>query len=98
MIGPNSQALLSKVCGLDFHPSTFPNEAAKQSSLAKTTQLIIRRDIGELSAFSIIGSQSLGPYVWDTLMEAGREFGDCPDWQGGISCTGRGINGEGNHL
>ena len=78
VIGPNSQALLSKVCGLDFHPSRFLNEAAKQSSLAKTTQLIIRRDIGELSAFSIIGSQSLGPYVWDTLMEAGREFGLVP--------------------
>ena len=78
VIGPASQGLLSKVCGLDFHPSAFPNETAKQSSLAKTTQLIIRCDIGELSAFSIIGAQSLGPYVWDTLMEAGREFGVVP--------------------
>ncbi len=75
VIGSDSQALLSKVCGLDFHLSAFPNETAKQSSLAKTTQLIIRRDIGELPAFSIIGAQSLGPYVWDTVMEAGREFG-----------------------
>ena len=78
MIGPDSQVLLSKVCGLDFHSSAFPNETAKQSSLAKTTQLIIRYDIGELPAFSIIGVQSLGPYVWDTLMEAGREFGIVP--------------------
>ena len=78
VVGPDSQALLSKVCGLDFHPSAFPNEAAKQSSLAKTTQLIIRRDIGELPAFSIIGTQSLGPYVWDTIMEAGKEFGIVP--------------------
>ena len=78
VIGPASQALLSKVCGLDFQPSVFPNETAKQSSLAKTTQLIIRRDIGDLPAFSIIGAQSLGPYVWDTLMEAGREFGVVP--------------------
>ena len=77
-IGPDSPELLSKVCGLDFHPSAFPNETAKQSSLAKTTQLIIRRDIGELPAFSIIGVQSLGAYVWDTLMEAGREFGIVP--------------------
>ena len=53
-------------------------KTAKQSSLAKTTQLIIRRDIGELPAFSIIGAQSLGPYVWDTVMEAGREFGLVP--------------------
>ena len=78
VIGPHSQELLSKVCGLDFHPSAFPNKAAKQSSLAKTTQLIIRCDIGELPAFSIIGVQSLGPYVWDTMMEAGTEFGVVP--------------------
>ena len=78
VIGPHSQKLLSKVCGLDFRPSAFPNETAKQSSLAKTTQLIIRCDIGELLAFSIIGVQSLAPYVWDTMMEAGREFGVAP--------------------
>ena len=78
VIGPNSQALLSKLCGLDFHSSAFPNKTAKQSSLAKTTQLIIRRDIGELPTFSIIGTQSLGPYVWDTMMEAGKEFGLVP--------------------
>ena len=78
VIGPASQELLSKVCGLDFRPSAFPNETAKQSSLAKTTQLIIRCDIGELPAFSIIGVQSLGPYVWDTVMEAGGELGLAP--------------------
>ena len=78
VIGPDSQALLSKLCGLDFHISAFPNETAKQSSLAKTAQLIIRCDIGELPAFSIIGPQSLGAYIWDTLMEAGREFGVVP--------------------
>ena len=88
VIGPNSQELLSKVCGLDFHPSAFPNEAAKQSSLAKTTQLIIRCDIGELPAFSIIGSQSLGPYVWDTLMEAGREFGGVPIGRAALAALG----------
>jgi heterotetrameric sarcosine oxidase gamma subunit len=77
-IGPDSRTLLSKVCGLDFHPSAFPNGGTKQSSLAKTTQLIIRRDIGELSAFSIIGARSLGAYVWETIMDAGREFGLAP--------------------
>ena len=88
LIGPDSQTLLSKLCGLDFHSSAFPNETAKQSSLAKTTQLIIRRDIGELSAFSIIGSQSLGPYVWDTLMEAGREFGIVPIGRAALAALG----------
>ena len=88
VIGPSSQELLSKVCGLDFHPSAFPNETAKQSSLAKTTQLIIRCDIGELPAFSIIGVQSLGPYVWDTMMEAGREFEVVPIGRAALAALG----------
>lgn len=88
VIGPHSQELLSKVCGLDFHPSAFPNETAKQSSLAKTTQLIIRCDIGELPAFSIIGVQSLGPYVWDTMMEAGTEFGVVPIGRAALAALG----------
>ena len=78
MVGPASQALLSKVCSLNFHSSEFPNGVAKQTSLAKTAQLIIRRDIGELPAFSVIGVRSLGAYVWDTIVEAGREFGITP--------------------
>lgn len=85
VIGPASQELLSKICGLDFHPSAFPNETAKQSSFAKAAQLIIRRDIGELPAFSIIGAQSLGAYVWDTVMEAGREFGLVPIGRAALS-------------
>ncbi len=88
VIGPDSQELLSKVCGLDFHPSAFPNETAKQSSLAKTTQLIIRRDIGGVPAFSIIGAQSLGAYIWDTMVEAGREFEILPTGRAALAALG----------
>ena len=83
-VGPASRELLSKVCGLDFHPSGFPNGWAKQSSLAKTPQLIIRRDIGELPAFSIIGVRSFATYVWETIMEAGHELGITPIGQAAI--------------
>jgi heterotetrameric sarcosine oxidase gamma subunit len=75
---------LSKVCGLDFHPLAFPNGWAKQSSLAKTPQLIIRRDIGELPAFSIIGVRSFAAYVWETIMEAGYELGITPIGQAAV--------------
>ena len=74
VIGPSSPELLSKLCGLDFHPSIFPDMVAKQSSFAKTSQLIIHRDIVGLVAFSIIGARSLGEYLWSTIIEAGREW------------------------
>ncbi len=77
-VGPASQDLMGKVCGLDFHPAAFADCTARQSSLARTAQLIIRRDIGPLPAFSIIGARSLGAYLWDTLAEAGREWGLVP--------------------
>ena len=74
IVGPDSQELLSKLCGLDFHPSVFPDMTAKQSSFAKTIQLIIRRDIIGLTAFSVIGARSLGEYLWHTIIEAGYEW------------------------
>ncbi len=38
IIGPSAPNVLSKLCGLDFHPMAFPDLTAKQSSLAKTRQ------------------------------------------------------------
>ena len=73
-IGPRSPELMSKVCGLDFSNDRFPDGQALQSSVAKTNQLIIRRDIGEWPAYSLIGARSFGAYLWSVLMEAGMEW------------------------
>lgn len=78
LIGPNSRSVLSKVCGLDFSAEAFPNLTAKQTSLAKTKQLLIRRDFGSLPAFTFSGAQSLSAYVWEVVLEAGQEFGIAP--------------------
>jgi len=75
LVGPGSADLLSRLCGLDFHVSRFPDGTAKQSSVAKTAQLIIRQDRGGLPAFGLIGARSLGMYLWQTLMEVGHDWG-----------------------
>ena len=74
VIGPDSRALLSRLCGLDFSTAAFPNLTAMQSSVAKTTQIVIRCDVGHTLAFALIGARSLAAYLWDTLMEAGRDL------------------------
>lgn len=74
LIGPNSAELLSRLCGLDFYPSKFPNLTAKQSSVAKIKQLILRRDISELPVYALIGDRSLAAYLWETILEAGRDL------------------------
>jgi heterotetrameric sarcosine oxidase gamma subunit len=78
MIGPKSAALLSQICGLDFYDSQFPSGAAKQSSVAKTNQIVIRHDLGDVPAYILIGPRSLAAYLWKTIMKAGQDLGILP--------------------
>ncbi len=75
LVGPQSPDLLSRLCGLDFHDNQFPNKTAKQSSVAKTKQLIIRQDMENSTAYALIGSRSLAAYLWETILEAGKDLG-----------------------
>lgn len=74
LVGPKSAECLSRLCGLDFYESEFPKHTAKQSSVAKTRQLVIRRDMGELPTYTLSGGRSLAVYLWETIMEAGRDL------------------------
>jgi heterotetrameric sarcosine oxidase gamma subunit len=75
LMGPAAAEVLSLACGLDFRPAAFPNLAARSSSVARTRQLILRRDFGPLPAYQLVGDQSLAAYLWGVLMEAGRGAG-----------------------
>lgn len=74
LVGPLASRLLSRLCGLDFHPHTFPDLTAKESSVAKTQQLLIRRDLGPYRGYVLIGARSLGAYLWQTIEEAGHDL------------------------
>lgn len=75
LFGPAVPRLLSRLCGLDFHPAAFPNHTAKQTSVAKTTQLVVRHNAGDIPSYSLIGGRSLSEYLWNTVLEAGRDLG-----------------------
>ena len=78
LIGPDSDDLLSRLCGLDLHDSVFPNGTAKISSVAKTRVTIIRDDVNGTLSYSLIGARSLAAYLWETIMEAGADLGVRP--------------------
>lgn len=85
LVGPASAELLSRLCGLDFAARAFPDLAARQSSVAKTSQLIVRNDLGELPAYGLIGPRSLAGYLWDTILEAGRDLKATPAGQAALN-------------
>jgi heterotetrameric sarcosine oxidase gamma subunit len=78
LVGPRALDVMTRVCGLDFSPAAFPNQSARQSSVAKTRQLIIRRDHGSWPSYTMFGARSLAAYLWGVLLEAGRPFGLAP--------------------
>lgn len=71
--GPQAAEVLSRLCALDFDDARFPNRTAQQTSVAKTTQLVIRDDLADgRPSYRLIGARSLGAYLWATLLEAGE--------------------------
>lgn len=73
--GASAASLLSRLCGLDFSAVAFPNLSARFTSLAKTRQLLARRDEDGALCFAIIGGRSLGDYVRATMIQAGYDLG-----------------------
>lgn len=78
VIGPKASQLLGRLCGLDFDDNQFPNLSVRQSGVAKTRQLILRQDFGELLSYALIGSRSLAAYLWQTTLEAGQDLSIMP--------------------
>ena len=78
IVGPESPRLLSKVCGLDFGDDAFPDRRCRETSVARVKALVVRADAGGRPAYRVLGGRAPGAYVWDTLMEAGSEFGIAP--------------------
>ena len=73
--GTRAAELLSHLCALDFHADHFPHGTARQTSVAKTTQLVIRDDLGNgAPSYRLVGARSLGAYLWETILEAVRRL------------------------
>ncbi|MEW5956475.1 MAG: sarcosine oxidase subunit gamma family protein [Chloroflexota bacterium] len=75
LAGAPAAEVLSKICGLNFHEAAFPNLHAAQTSAAKIKTLIVRADEGDRPAYFLHVDRPLGQYFWETVWDAGQEFG-----------------------
>jgi heterotetrameric sarcosine oxidase gamma subunit len=74
LAGDATSVVLSKLCALDFHPTRFPNLYVAQTSVAKIKTLIARHDAGETPVYSLQVDAPSAQYLWDSVLDAGREF------------------------
>ena len=76
--GPESTGVMVKLCALSFNSKDFLNMHVAQSSFAKVRATIFRHDRSASPAFELFADRSYGGYLWDSILDAGSEFGIQP--------------------
>lgn len=77
LTGHAAAQALSKVCAVDLAEATTPDGAAFRSSVAKVTTDVVRDDAGGGGERSYLlhCERSAGQYLFECLLDAGKEFG-----------------------
>jgi sarcosine oxidase subunit alpha len=78
LVGPRSRELLRKLTALDLSPPQFADLTCAQGSVAKVHALVVRADLEPELAYEVYCGREFGEYLWDTLRDAGQEFGAVP--------------------
>ena len=73
--GARSPDLLAKECGLDLADAIVPDAGALRSAVAGVAIDLIRDDRGGTRSYLVQCERSSGQYLFDALLDAGREFG-----------------------
>ncbi len=78
--GFEATRMLEKVCGIDWSDHMTPDGAVVSASVALVTCDIARNDLSQddttsTPSYLIICDRSFGQYLFDTLIDAGDEFG-----------------------
>ncbi len=74
LTGARSPAMLAKVCGVDLSPGIFADHSVAQTSVARTSVVIVRHDIKSMLCYYLLGESSTILYMWTCLIDAMNEF------------------------
>jgi len=76
--GRHAAAMMAKICGVDLRPRRFAEGAVAQTSVARMTAIVIRRDLGGTLAYDMLADSASAAYMWRCLVDAMGEFGGRP--------------------
>lgn len=71
--GPDSRAVLSKLCSMDLHPRVFEADACGTSMMAHVSVTI--RRVGDGDAFDLFVARGFARHFWEALTHAAAEHG-----------------------
>lgn len=76
--GARAPAMFAKICGIDLRPHRFPVGAVAQTSAAKMSVIIARRDLGAVPGFYLLADSASAGYMWTCVLDAMDEFDGGP--------------------
>ena len=74
LCGPKAGLVLRKLTSLDLREASFPNLSCRAAPMAAVQTLVVRKDRDELLGYQIFFNREYGEYLWDAVIQAGREF------------------------
>jgi heterotetrameric sarcosine oxidase gamma subunit len=81
LTGGDAPSVLAKLCAINLSETATPDLAAFRSSVAKTVTEVVRDDVRGRPSYLLHCDRSVGQYLFDCVLDAGREFGiDVVGW------------------
>ncbi|MCH7637635.1 MAG: sarcosine oxidase [Proteobacteria bacterium] len=74
LTGPRCPEMFAKLCAVDLSPDVFDNLSVAQTSVAKTSAIILRHDSKDMLCYYLLGDSSTMLYMWTCLVDAMKEF------------------------
>jgi heterotetrameric sarcosine oxidase gamma subunit len=78
LIGPYRDELLRRLTQLDLRPSAFPANARVETALASVEALLVHAAELSLPSVRVYVACDVAEYVWERMLEDGRDFGITP--------------------
>jgi len=76
LCGEQSSEMFAKLCAVDLSAKSFANHSVAQTSVARSSAIIIRHDAGDRKHYYLLGDSSMAQYMLSCLNDAMAEYCD----------------------
>lgn len=74
LCGKRCSKLFAKLCAVDLSPNSFANHSVAQTSVARSSAIIVRHDASDLNRYYLLGDSSMTHYILSCLNDAMAEY------------------------
>lgn len=82
--GAAAAAMFAKLCAVDVRVTKFAELDIAQTSVARLNAIVVRDDLGGVSAYHLLADSASAEYLWRAVLHAMEEFDGAPVGRGAL--------------